>query len=528
MAFTPSSTIYLCGVPFDNTYKNQIYFANATEQNNYFTNRVKKTFTDYLTVRKTLSNGQLQSSVKVSANIDDLYNCNYMFYRNANHGTKIFYAFIKNLVYINEGTTEVIFETDVYQTWLFDVTIKDSYVVREHSKTDGKGDNVVPESFACQDYDYYQLPESFTNIGRWGYLVASTEKVAGTASRGVEHSGIYQGIYFYFLTQPNGVNDLLDKIEEEAEDSILFIAVVPEFCVSAGDLESYGAVEGSKNPASKIFEINGYLPVAFSSNGFTYTPRNKKLWTAPYFKVYATNHAGEQAEYCVEDFTDSENIVFKMYGDVSANPSLTLIPQDYKGIANNVDAGISISGFPQCSFNSDTFKLWLAKNQYSLGMSALTGVGEIVAGVASVATGAGVTVGAGLIVHGATGVINTINNTYQASREPNKTSAGAPKNNLLTAMGCNKFDIGYQMIKSHYAKTIDDYFTMYGYQTNKVKIPNVATRPYFNYVQTVDINIIGDIPCDDMNKLKEMYNSGVTLWKSTATVGDYSIDNSPK
>ena len=91
----------------------------------------------------------------------------------------------------------------------------------------------------------------------------------------------------------------------------------------------------------------------------------------------------------------------------------------------------------------------------------------------------------------------------------------------------NKFDIYYRSIKREYAQTVDDFFTMFGYQTNRVKVPNVSSRPCFNYVQTIDINIIGAIPNDDMLKLKNIYNSGVTLWKPTATVGDYSGNNAP-
>ena len=75
------------------------------------------------------------------------------------------------------------------------------------------------------------------------------------------------------------------------------------------------------------------------------------------------------------------------------------------------------------------------------------------------------------------------------------------------------------------AKSVDDFFTMYGYQTNKVKIPNTYSRPYFNYVQTNGVNIVGAIPNDDMERLKRVYDEGVTLWNPNATVGDYSVDN---
>ena len=159
MEFNPISTIYLCNVPIDNSYKNQIYFSNVNKQQEYFRSKVVKTFTNYLTVRKTLPDGSLQSSIKVDCGIDQLrtIGCNYLYYQNEHHGNKIFYAFINKMIYINEGTTELIFECDVYQTWLFNVELKASYVVREHAVKDIVGLNIVPEKFSFQDYDYEHL-----------------------------------------------------------------------------------------------------------------------------------------------------------------------------------------------------------------------------------------------------------------------------------------------------------------------------------------------------------------------------------
>jgi hypothetical protein len=44
-------------------------------------------------------------------------------------------------------------------------------------------------------------------------------------------------------------------------------------------------------------------------------------------------------------------------------------------------------------------------------------------------------------------------------------------------------------------------------------------------VKTVDCNITGPIPAQDMVELKGIYNKGVTIWHSAANVADYSLDN---
>lgn len=542
MAFNPSSTIYLCNVPIDSTYKNEIYFSSLEEQQNYFSNKVVKTFSNYLTVRRTLPDGSLVSSVKVDANIDTLQSlpCNYMYYQNAQHGTKLFYAFITKLIYINEGTTEIVFETDVYQTWLFNVTLKPSYVVREHSTSDKIGEHLVPEKFNFQDYEY-EPAIIVDNLNEWGYLVATTEQLGSDGSRGKQMSGIYQGLYFYYYQNENRLNEFLDKVEEEGGDCVQSITVIPKFCVSENEIganetdkeNGEGWLFYSSSPATHSFDINADIG---SKRFDTYSPKNKKLYSSPFFNLVAVNHSGEEAVYNIEDFynnkdatTDMRKFSFTMKGDVSINPTVTLYPLWYKGISENYDCGLSLSGFPQCSFNSDTFKLWLAKNQFGIALDTVGNVGQIVTGIATAigTGGAGLAIGASTAVSGATGVLSTLNGVYQASKEPNKSHSGSAKNNLLTAIKKNKFDIYYRTIKKDYAKTIDDYFTMFGYQTNLVKVPNVSARPKFNYIQTIDINIVGAIPNDDMKKLKQIYNSGVTLWKSTATVGDYSADNSP-
>ena len=69
---------------------------------------------------------------------------------------------------------------------------------------------------------------------------------------------------------------------------------------------------------------------------------------------------------------------------------------------------------------------------------------------------------------------------------------------LTHVRGRNGFSFYKMSIKQEYAKIIDDFFSMYGYKVNEVKIPNVTGRTNWNYVKTIDANILGDIPQEDM------------------------------
>ena len=72
------------------------------------------------------------------------------------------------------------------------------------------------------------------------------------------------------------------------------------------------------------------------------------------------------------------------------------------------------------------------------------------------------------------------------------------------------------------------YFHMYGYQQNKLMIPNIHNRLYWNYIKCNQCNLKGNgIPKDQLVKLKQIFEAGTTVWHidNNATVGDYSKDN---
>lgn len=96
---------------------------------------------------------------------------------------------------------------------------------------------------------------------------------------------------------------------------------------------------------------------------------------------------------------------------------------------------------------------------------------------------------------------------------------------INTCSNKNTF-IFYQMcIKEEYAKIIDNFFSMFGYKINEVKIPNITGRPNWNFVKTIDCNITGNFPQNDIQTLKNMFNNGVTFWHNPNTFLDYSQNN---
>ena len=114
--------------------------------------------------------------------------------------------------------------------------------------------------------------------------------------------------------------------------------------------------------------------------------------------------------------------------------------------------------------------------------------------------------------------INDINNI-----PPTVSNLG---NNTLFDYG-NKINGIYiigKTIKDEYKEQLTNYFKMFGYKVNKLEIPNTKSRESYNYIKTIDANIIGNIPANDLSAIKGIFDKGVTIWH-TDEVGDYSLSN---
>lgn len=140
MYIAPNSDVYLLeGVPLDPTYEHTVMWADDQAQETWFVTHAAHSFTGVSYARHQ------QNSIKLEVPIEQVINCNYMAFRNTAFEDKMFYAFVTNVEYLNNVTCEVFFELDVMQTYLFDAVLEECWVEREHSATDGLGDNLLPE-----------------------------------------------------------------------------------------------------------------------------------------------------------------------------------------------------------------------------------------------------------------------------------------------------------------------------------------------------------------------------------------------
>jgi hypothetical protein len=66
---------------------------------------------------------------------------------------------------------------------------------------------------------------------------------------------------------------------------------------------------------------------------------------------------------------------------------------------------------------------------------------------------------------------------------------------------------------------------MYGYQTNRVKIPNTNHRERFWYIKTVGCEIDATMAQKDIQKIKACYDNGITFWRDADAIAVYNGSN---
>lgn len=249
MAVVPvsgSNVFFLKGVPFTNDYKNTRYFENASNQFSYFNGRPKV----HSMVECTFVENDGKAYVSADASIDELRDVSYMMFQNAQYHNKWYYAFVTKLTRKSSHTTHVFFQIDVLQTWLFNITWKPSFVVREHCPlwtSDGSPIvNTVDESLNYGlEYDDVKVNHYIPNQGIKWMVVIAKELMHGTNAKKSEatYTGIAQPFSYYILPFTISGDPVTLK---EGDDSQPFSS--PEKFLT----EFYG-MEGATNNIVSIF-----------------------------------------------------------------------------------------------------------------------------------------------------------------------------------------------------------------------------------------------------------------------------------
>lgn len=545
MAITPNTELYLIKSPLELDNKNQLTFATKQAQANYFLSLPKLETYQFTYQRK-------DGVIRYPAHIDSIIEYNYVMYKNNNYTDKWFYAYIDKMEYINDNMTNIYISTDVYQTWMFDIDVKRSFVIREHVNDDTFGLNTVPESLETGEYIQNGDMTPFTylrNSVDWTHGYYPSEFITCVGSNrdltvssfdplyGGLSPGFFSGVGYYVFPMEADFSHCLKKLSDAGHiDAIESVFLIPKSWLYTNPtwIEPFGTgvykvgypdIDNILNCGGKNIDIQ----MKNSIDG--YTPVNKKLLTSEYNYLYVTNYTGADTTYKYEHFVGTTGGVkscnFQLRGSIGPGCSIELVPSQYYK-SNDLYQAASYSlpapKLPLCNWNSDQYTNWLAQTGVNRALSIAGSVVSGVAGAAMIATGAGAGIGAGLIVGGIGGIISQAAQVHEHSYAPNSTS-GSLNSSDINFINSRCFGFYPMSIKAEFARKIDRIFSAIGYRVNEMKIPNITGRTNWNYVQTQACAILGDVPQEDLQTIKDMFDSGVTFWHNPSTFLDYSQNN---
>ena len=591
----PNSTVWVFrGVPLDKGYNHTVEFTSSSAQHQYFVGTsgcLVKTFTPQTYQRVN------RNRVRVACNANELLDINYMIFRNVRTEgkSKDFYCFVDTVEYVNENCTEIEYTIDVMQTYWFDFELGSCFVEREHTETDVIGDNLVPENLEIGE----SVINNVTDI-KFPYMLGAliTSKplpteidaipAIGSGSSGVTikiketwspiseyaPAGIPNQLYYYcgfpcsqedcknFWVQNHGNYDMQDIYITNTTD---WYSTLGQVLISIGnglvhdfsiddivDCYMYPAQlnfvpnintaknEGYREGLAKTLYTTSYRPTSFILNNKEYVPINQKLFTYPYVSLLLSNNTGNTAEFRFEDFSYGTP-AFGLIGNYTSSPTVSLYPREYKNVEEYYDGGLTLSKFPQPAYSGTQFSRWIEQNRNSLGFSMLTSVLMGGFNLSKSASKPKIQTEYGLSL--ASSVGNAVAKVADLNNAPPQVQSQVVSDSLNTAMNRTGYRFYSMSIKPEFAEIVDNYFTMFGYAINKVKVPNIKNdnaklRPYWNYVKTKGCIIHPNrnsvfptgLPSDAENKIAQIFDNGITFWNwenGFNVIGDYTLDNSP-
>lgn len=525
----PQSAIHICNVPLTNAYTHTLYFADQSAQYAYFDAQIIKSFTDYTFVRKSWS-------VKVRATLEQARPWSYLYTLNSATGQRNFY-FITDAEYINDATVELFLELDVMQTYMFNTSLTECFVEREHAATDTAGDNTIEESLELGEL--VNTDSANVALGDLVIMVLSTldltrvtEETSVPAPSG-RRDNVFSGLGVY-IVNPNkegAFKTLLNQLSEWGKSDCIFAMwMYPKNLVSVTDSAGWNSESTvlSCGPARQ-HDVQITRPSGMGDESHPYVPRNQKLFTYPYCFLYASNNMGESAVFRYEHFS-AATPACRYLGTVAPDASVRLFPIRYKGTLLNYEEGLTLGNFPSCSWAEDSYKLWLAQTQNArradMRSANLSAAGGLVTAAVSAATGNLMGAGGGLLTayHGFNQASSLLAAREDKSIQPPQAKGSySPTVNVKAEF--QTFTMHKKSVTAERAAIIDDYFDMYGYSTLRLKVPNKNHRPHWWYTKTAGCHVVGSAPAADKSKIAAIYDKGITFWRKGSEVGNYALDN---
>jgi hypothetical protein len=574
MATVPSSGTnirFLSGIKFSNDYKHTRWFDSLSDQLNWWANQTTVyTYSDF-----NIQRVEDKTFIRLNVDISALWGVNYVVFYNEFHGRQ-FYAFVTKLEYIQKNRTDVHIELDVIQTWMFDMNWQPSYVVREHCplwNSDGSPViNTVPEDLNYgTDYKVAKVDHYRTYDDLYFLVVVSKKTLQSPSVYQWSVNGLPQHLCFYVhpfrldgsvptsnLALTPYVGDVITNIYTNTADvnnvvSMYVTDMLPNNPFYDGnnisfDSSNYAPVTiGSANTlmVQNVSYSSMIKDLGNKYDGFS-SVTESKLLMHPYTVTIIDDFKGNRIEL-KNEYIDSPDLILDIRGSLGVSNKTVYSVKDYltgqlsdDGIKEKISMEHSlIDNNPNdIPVLVDMLSAYIQGNRNSIQVqkdkiefNADMGIaGGLIAGIASIMGGSPVgalSSGTSMIKSGGDAMLQA-----QALQAKQKDISNVPPS--IAKMGSNSyFDYGSgytgvwiikKEITPEYRKKLTDFFNMFGYKKNEVKLPNIHTRQYWNYIKTNGCIIQGNFNHEDLEEIKSVFDNGITLWH-TDQIGNYTLSN---
>lgn len=552
MATIPNTTLYVGVVPWNSDLKNVQSYTSRAEQISTIQGLLIHTYEHINIIRR-------DSDLILKGVNEDLTQCNYLMYQNKDISNKWYFAFIDNVQYNSLNSVIISHAIDVWQTYQFDITYYKNLILRSHvaKATDIVGRWLAPEPISVAP-EFERKHNVFNDISWTPQYVLHSTSVYNPNTKKYEYKGSGTGAslsaeYGIFVDSDTDVQDVVKKYGKLSPAEALKSDNDDEYSnwiadLLTGQIESF---EKSLNNAVKLIsttsisqlqdhrneliglyaipawvhsgtnkyatnnikkkDVTTKLPTTTLACG--YAPRNKKMLSSLCKAYLFYNENGFKLPLKPELFTSDTPVFTVKATELSTNSFLLQIGSyaDYTAKTNKI------------SYNCENRLGYDANTGLDKVLNTLTSVVGVVNAVGSVASQA-FAGNVGGAVQGAVGAVQqSINMIDALGQRGVNTGASGDIMSITEKRAMPVFaDVSPTEAQCRY---IDDYLDVYGYAINEIgKISSyMNNRSNWNYIQVANCNIKVSAPNDDFNKLKQMFESGVTIWHKN--FGDYDQSN---
>lgn len=510
--YTPETECYLLNTPLTMDGEHQILYDTPSFQASYFLTCPKLYLSELTFQRK-------DSVLRVGVDIEQLYQYNYVMYRNKHFTNKWFYAFITKMEYKGEGVTFIYLKTDVFQTWFYDLTFNKSFIDRQHPLNDSF--NSIADTPAHGQLIEVKSDDTHFQGGYFVFCSSDISQDDTSSSNSYEFSVLDYSIpcmvLYWADTQALSMASVLQSIANKGRgDRILSAVYVPYIPRIAG----LNITEVQETDVGNLHICNGFSSpddlkgTILFEYGLGVSHEYEKEFTYPYAKIVVQDTAtGQSIELSPEKFGNGTTIQFEIQVAISETPTYRIIPKDYDGQPYAYNEALVVKCNTSLPVSNNLYAKYMMMNgQMNELKKVFAGVG--MAGAIAGGSPMGV-------ITGMEQIINVTAQENQASKLGNQLTAitdGAMERISFN----NGIKIGLFKTDSDHTLMLRNYWKMYGYPVHSLETPVFNNGGTFNFIKMINPNIEGgNVPQEDMMEIESIFTKGVTVWHTGESYKKY-------